>query len=61
MRAYRNLSWLYGKGAMVLGLSHEELVRSKESKRRREKGNVPGRRKQGVSSLEGSLLPVFFS
>lgn len=62
MRAYRNLSWLYGKGAMVLRLSHEELVRiSKESKRRRKKGNIPGRRKQGVSSLEWSLLLVFFS
>ena len=26
MRAYRNLSWSYGKVAMMLRLSHEDLV-----------------------------------
>lgn len=38
MGAYKNLSWLYGKGAVVLKLSHEELVRISEENRRREGG-----------------------
>lgn len=35
MGANKNLSWLYGKGAVVLRLNREELVRISEERRKR--------------------------